>query len=194
MLGLSFFVLMSKNLPEERFKFQNKIIQIKNPEVDLPDKYSSDLRNFIKSLMADYEKRPSSGDAYYKILREYMIKYMNVTSIFSFLLCFFALKQIKIFFQKDFQFYYPNLNNKKSKTVILKECFDIFSSKNAQFKELLTKCYILRYSLVVEKLGLDKSKEMDLFVLIDELFSYLVSELKYSNNSNNFLFPLYLNK
>ena len=187
MLGLTFFFIMSKKMPEERIKFKDKIFDIKNPEAEIPDIYSPYLKKFIKSLLSDSKTRPTAKSAYLEIVPKYMTKYLKVTSIISFLECFFALKEINLFFQKDIQFYLQKNPNKLEKSEILKECFDLASPNNFQFKQLLSQCYILRFFLSNEIKGFDRALEMNIYIFMKKLFPYLCKELKDANNSTNLL-------
>ena len=169
MLGLTFFYIMSKKMPEERIKFKNQIFDIKNPEAVLPNKYSTELRNFIKSFLAAPEKRPTSKNAYFDIFTEYTKKYLKFTSMISFILCFFSLKRIKSFFQKEIDDYLPNPKESSSASGTLKECLEYASPKNFQFFELSIKKF-------------DKSIEIDIIKFITLLLEYFRKELKYKKD------------
>ena len=182
MLGLTFFYIMSKKMPEERIKFKNQIFDIKNPEAVLPNKYSTELRNFIKSFLASPEKRPTSKDAYFDIFTEYTKKYLKFTSMISFILCFFSLKRIKSFFQKEIDDYLPNPKESSSASGTLKECLEYASPKNFQFFELSIKCLFLRIFLTISIKKFDKSIEIDIIKFITLLLEYFRKELKYKKD------------
>ena len=102
MLGLTFFKLMSKQLPEHR-KFQNNNISVSiNLNAYLPDYYSKTLKNFIQELLAyEAKERPSAKEAFRKAFAYYTVKYLNFTSILAVIECLLAIPKIAEYFKSE---------------------------------------------------------------------------------------------
>jgi mitogen-activated protein kinase kinase 1 len=121
MLGITFFYILSKHFPSKRCNYKNIIVDIVNPNADLPEVYSRILRRFIKKLLEiNPNQRPSAENAYCMAISYYTTLYLKITSIISSLECLLAFKPLKDFFKSDIQVimvpdYYEQMSEVKLK-------------------------------------------------------------------------------
>ena len=189
MLGLTFFFMMSNDLPEKRIRFGPIFLPIKNPNAKIPDTYSPTLKKFIEKLLNNPEDRPSTKRAYSEAIAFYTCKYLQVTSIFSTLECFLSIPAIGPYFKSEkIQSYIDsdesNENRKYVVTKIFKEGLFYADPNNFNYELAKVECIKLRLMLYARKENKNKDTEINLFDLIPDLLTHLHKELnKDSSNS-----------
>ena len=76
MLGLTIFKLMCGELPEKKIIQNDDIFVALNQKVTLPDYYSKDLKNFVKTLLSiDIKERPTARNALIDAIVYFTLKY-----------------------------------------------------------------------------------------------------------------------
>ena len=189
MLGLTFFFMMSNDLPEKRIRFGPIFLPIKNPNAKIPDTYSPTLKKFIEKLLNNPEERPSTKRAYSEAIAFYTCKYLQVTSIFSTLECFLSIPAIGPYFKSEkIQSYIDsdesNENRKYVVTKIFKEGLFYADPNNFNYELAKVECIKLRLMLYAGKENKNKDTEINLFDLVPDLLGHLHKELnKDSSNS-----------
>ena len=189
MLGLTFFFMMSNDLPEKRIRFGPIFLPIKNPNAKIPDTYSPTLKKFIEKLLNNPEDRPSTKRAYSEAIAFYTCKYLQVTSIFSTLECFLSIPAIGPYFKSEkIQSYIDsdesNENRKYVVTKIFKEGLFYADPNNFNYELAKVECIKLRLMLYAGKENKNKDTEINLFDLVPDLLGHLHKELnKDSSNS-----------
>ena len=189
MLGLTFFFMMSNDLPEKKIRFGPIFLPIKNPNAKIPDTYSPTLKKFIEKLLNNPEERPSTKRAYSEAIAFYTCKYLQVTSIFSTLECFLSIPAIGPYFKSEkIQSYIDsdesNENRKYVVTKIFKEGLFYVDPNNFNYELAKVECIKLRLMLYAGKENKNKDTEINLFDLIPDLLTHLHKELnKDSSNS-----------
>jgi serine/threonine protein kinase len=79
MLGITFFYILSKHFPSKRCNYKNIIVDIVNPNAELPEVYSRILRRFIKKLLEiNPNQRPSAENAYCMAISYYTTLYLKI--------------------------------------------------------------------------------------------------------------------
>ena len=82
MLGLTFFNLMSGELPQKNIIQNNNVYVALNQNAKLPDYYSRNLKDFVRKLLnVDPKERPSSKEAFPLAISFYTVKYMKFTQL-----------------------------------------------------------------------------------------------------------------
>ena len=189
MLGLTFFFMMSNDLPEKKIRFGPIFLPIKNPNAKIPDTYSPTLKKFIEKLLNNPEERPSTKRAYSEAIAFYTCKYLQVTSIFSTLECFLSIPAIGPYFKSEkIQSYIDsdesNENRKYVVTKIFKEGLFYADPNNFNYELAKVECIKLRLMLYAGKENKNKDTEINLFDLVPDLLGHLHKELnKDSSNS-----------
>ena len=150
MLGLTIFKLMCGELPEKKIIQNDDIFVALNQKVTLPDYYSKDLKNFVKTLLSiDIKERPTARNALIDAIVYFTLKYTKTTSILSVLNCFLSIpnlesylkgEQIKELIEKDIKRDYIT-----TKTV--KKCFECINPNNFNYEESRNQCFRLRLLL-----------------------------------------------
>ena len=182
MLGLTFFFLMSNQLPEKKLTLGPLIIPIKNPNAKLPDCYSLNLRNFIEKLLKPVEQRPTAKVAYNEALDYYNSKYLKTTSICSTLLCLFSIPSINKYFKGnsiDKRLKEDKVNGTE-KYIITKTFKDTFYSLAPNKYNALNarlECLKLRLILYSDNERIGHSDELELYGFISHLLLKLHKEL-----------------
>ena len=83
MLGLTFFNLMSGELPQKNIIQNNNVYVALNQNAKLPDYYSRNLKDFVRKLLnVDPKERPSSKEAFPLAISFYTVKYLNLFNLF----------------------------------------------------------------------------------------------------------------
>ena len=192
MLGLTFFILMSNQMPEKRIDLGPIVLPVKNPNAKLPESYSETLRNFIQTLLNPPEERPSTKVAYGKAIAFFTVKYLKITSISSALQCLLSIPSIATYFQSPkMQTYIDSDKNKdrKERKYILTKIFKdaLFYSNPNYFNYDLTRteCLKLRIILYATKEKTNKYTEIDVVDFVPDLFINLHKELNKEVNINN---------
>ena len=190
MLGLTFFIMMSNQMPEKRIDLGPIILPVKNPNAKLPESYSETLRNFVQSLLNPPEERPSTKAAYGKAIAYFTCIYLRITSISSSLQCLLSIPSIAQYFQSQKMQTYIDSDkykeNKEKKYFITKVFKDaLFYSNPNYFNYELTKteCLKLRILLYAKKEKKNKYTEIDVIDFVPDLFINLNAELNKEVNT-----------
>ena len=121
MLGLTFFLLMTKRLPEKKIEKEGIFLPVMYDDVKIPDCYSEELKNFINKLLAkNPDDRPSTYLAYIDAVYTFNKKYAKLTSFLATLQCLNSIPSFLIYF-----------NDYKLKTMIKNE--EIFRKKKIYY-------------------------------------------------------------
>ena len=191
MLGLTFFFMLSNDLPEKKIRFGPIFLPIKNPDAKIPDIYSATLKKFIEKLLSDPEERPSTKRAYSEAVAYYTCKYLQVTSIFATLECFLSIQAIGPYFKSEkIQSYIDsdaaNENKKYLITKIFKEGLFYADPNNFNYENAKVECIKLRLVLYAKKEATSQDNEINLFEFVPDLLTHLHKELnKETNNPTN---------
>ena len=191
MLGLTFFFMLSNDLPEKKIRFGPIFLPIKNPDAKIPDIYSATLKKFIEKLLSDPEERPSTKRAYSEAVAYYTCKYLQVTSIFATLECFLSIQAIGPYFKSEkIQSYIDSDENNESKkyliTKIFKEGLFYADPNDFNYENAKVECIKLRLVLYAKKEATSQDNEINLFDFVPDLLTHLHKELnKETNNPSN---------
>jgi len=182
MLGLTFFFLMSNQLPEKKISFGPLIIPVKNPDAKLPTFYSKELRDFVEGLLKPPDSRPSSAEAYDEAFAFYAIKYLKTTSITSTLNCILSIKELNKYFQgqsiqKRLLEDETNNTDKYLVTKTFKEALYKVSPSSFHIENVRLECLKLRLFLYADKERVEQSSEIELYNFVGRLFEMLHKEL-----------------
>ena len=191
MLGLTFFFMMSNDLPEKKIRFGPIFLPIKNPDAKIPDIYSTALKKFVERLLSDPEERPSTKKAYSEAVTYYTCKYLQITSIFATLECFLSIQAIGPYFKSEkIQSYIDSDENNESKkyliTKIFKEGLFYADPNDFNYENAKVECIKLRLVLYAKKEATSQDNEINLFDFVPDLLTHLHKELnKETNNPSN---------
>jgi len=191
MLGLTFFIMMSNQIPEKKIRLGPILVPVKNPNAKLPESYSQTLRDFILKLLKSPEERPSTKKAYSEAIAIFTCKYLKITSISSSIQCFLSIPSIGPYFKSErLQTYIDTDKNNDYKkfavTKIFKDALFHSDPSNFNYESLKIECLKLRLMLYATKEKTNKYTEIHLFDLIPDLLTYLHKELnKKVNNTTN---------
>ena len=182
MLGLTFFIMMSNQMPEKKITIGPMIIPVRNKNAKLPESYSETLRNFIQKLLNSPEERPSTKKAYYEAVSFFTCKYLKVTSICSTLQCLLSIPSIGPYFRSErVQSYIDaDQNNENRKYVITKVFKDALlhsEPSNFNFELFRIECLKLRILLYANNDNSNKYTEIPLFDFVPDLLTVLHKEL-----------------
>ena len=185
MLGLTFFFLMTNKMAEKKITLGPIIIPIKNENVQLPESYSLDLRNFVNKLLKTPKLRPSAKDAYKEALNYYNKKYLQISSVCSILQCFNSIKKIKEYFkgEKLSNYILSNENSEEHNfitTKIFKEALSAINLPYFNNDKFMLNCLNLRLLLYNDKERMDQDSEADLNHFTRRLLHSLNDELNKS--------------
>ena len=204
MLGLTFFFLMSNDIPEKKIQLGPLLIPVRNKDAKIPDIYSNAIKNFLKKLLDSPDKRPSAKLAYSEAIALFTFKYLKVTSILSVLSCLYSYPQMCSYFKSDrVQSYTDNDpdSNKYFITKIFRNVFFYLDPNNYNSEEATNKCLELRMLLCTKEDGMNKSTEVDIFDFIQLILENLhlelnkpkkSEEIKKSNPGQNSLNEFYI--
>ena len=186
MLGITFFYILSKHFPSKRCNYKNIIVDIVNPNAELPEVYSRILRRFIKKLLEiNPDQRPSAENAYCMAVSYYTTLYLKITSIISSLECLLAFKPLKDFFKSDAFKFYSQKNQKKPKiSQFIEDAIEISSNNNFKLSDLDEIGFKLRSIFNIVEISYIKSTEMDADYFIKNLLNELHNELKKQDNDS----------
>ena len=180
MLGLTFFFLMSNEMPEKKLRLGPMIIPVKNPNAKLPESYSPILRNFILKLLNPPEERPSAKEAFYKATAYFTSLYLEVTSIISAVECFLSIPTIGPYFTSEKMQTYidTDLKNNERKYLITK-IFKaaLFHADPTNFNYELVKIECLKLRIMLYATKERNNNEIHLFDFIPDLLFTLHKEL-----------------
>ena len=191
MLGLTFFFMLSNDLPEKKIRFGPIFLPIKNPDAKIPDIYSTALKKFVERLLSDPEERPSTKKAYSEAVTYYTCKYLQITSIFATLECFLSIQAIGPYFKSEkIQSYIDSDENNESKkyliTKIFKEGLFYADPNDFNYENAKVECIKLRLVLYAKKEATSQDNEINLFDFVPDLLTHLHKELnKETNNPSN---------
>ena len=180
MLGLTFFFLMSNELPETKLQLGPLLIPVRKKGAKIPDSYSELIKKFIIKLLDEPEKRPTAQKAYSEAVAFFTFKYLKVTSLISVLECLYSFPEIRNYFTGDKVQSYTS-NDPDSKRFFITKVFrDIFfhlNPNNFNYEEAKNTCLELRILLFTKKEGTNQSTEVDVFDFIKLILMNLHSEL-----------------
>ena len=187
MLGLTFFLLSSN-----KFYMTRQIINGR-PEIiytneNIPNIYSDEFKDFIKDLLLEREKRPSTEEAFNNALKIYINKYLKVTSIISTIFCFCSMETfVDIFDDEEIINKIKNENDKYFFTKYFSKVLKCANIDNNIFnyEEMRTNCLELRYNFDKRKNDINKNSEVSIFDFILFVISNLNKELKENTNDNH---------
>ena len=189
MLGLTFFFIISGQMPEKKVSYNDMIISFKNNNAEIPEIYSKSLKNFIQKLLKSPEERPSTKKAYLEATIIYIFKYLNITSILSSLQCLLSYPSIGYYFKGDRMKTYmeTDKNNEKHKYLISKifrnALFDI-EPTNFNYEMAKAECLNLRINMFSNKERLESTREINSNIFVPKLLVKLHNELnKYINHN-----------
>ena len=196
MLGLTFFFIMSGQLPEKKkeidFGFGIKLLAIeKNEEIKIPDIYSEDIKKFIEKLLTPpLEERPTAIEAYKEATYLYLLKYAKITSICSTLQCLLSFPSISSYFKgSKIQTYVDNDEKNENKKYLVTKSFKnaLFDIGPANFNYEIVKieCLNLRILLFNNKERFENSTEVGINSFIAKLLVKLHNELNKSTKFDN---------
>ena len=192
MLGLTFFILMSNQLPERKIDLGPIVLPVKNPNAKLPESYSESLRNFVQKLLKPPEERPSTTTAYGFAIAYYTCKYLNITSISSSLQCFLSYPSIEQYFNSQKMQTYIDSDKTKDRderkyflTKIFKDALFYSNPNYFNYELTRTECLKLRIILYGTKDKTNKYTEIDVHDFVPDLIRKLHAELHKDDNSTN---------
>ena len=187
MLGLCFFAVMSGKMPEKKSEDDDgklNIIRVKNAKNLLPDYYSDGLKNFIEKLLAfKAEDRPSAREAFGMAVSHYTVKFLKITSILATLECLSALPLLGPYFnsermkeriQKDEQ-------RKYIVTKVIKNALDFADPNHFNYEKARIECLKLRTIFYTRTDGMEKSLEVDIISIFENICNKLHRELNKVN-------------
>lgn len=188
MLGLTFFKLMTNDLPEKKKVDENNNIHIIKSQVSIPNYYSEDLVSFVKELLTEnLEERPSSKRAFAEAMSIYTVKYLRITSIISALECFMAIPNIGSYFKSEkIDNLIQNDNDKKYMvTKIIRDSFKSIDPNNFNYQDSKIECFKLRLVFYSKSEGMsEKSLEVNTFTIIEDICNKLHKELNKATTNN----------
>ena len=172
MLGLTFYNLMSGELPQKNIIQNNNVYVALNQNAKLPEYYSRDLRDFVRKLLnVDPKDRPSSKEAFPLAISFYTVKYMKFTSILSILRCFLAIPTLGSYFQSEK--INELIRNDREKeyiiTKILRDAFNAINSNNFNYDEAGIQCMKFRILFYIKKEKLRKMPEIGIATFIEDI-------------------------
>ena len=182
MLGLTFFFLMSNQLPEKKLTLGPLIIPVKNPNAKLPEYYSLNLRNFVEKLLMPADQRPTANEAYNAALDYYNSTYLKTTSICSTLLCLFSIPTINKYFkgqsiEKRLREDEENGTENYIITKTFKGTFYSLDPKKFNSNKARLECLKLRLILYSDNERIGNSDELELYGFIEHLLLKMHKEL-----------------
>ena len=189
MLGLTFFIMMSNQMPEKKITIGPMIIPVKNPNAKLPETYSEYLRNFVLKLLSPTDERPSTRMAYSKAIAYFTCKYLKVTSIISALNCFLSIPAIGPYFKSEkMQTYIETDKDNDYKKYIVSKIFRdallYVDPTNFNYELAKIEAIKLRLILYANKDRTNKYLEINLFTFIPDLIHNLHKELNKEMKNN----------
>jgi mitogen-activated protein kinase kinase 1 len=182
MLGLTFFFMMSNQLPEKKITLGPLIIPVKNPNAKLPEFYSPELREFVNDLLKEPDARPTAREAYDNAVAFYSLKYLKTTSVCSALICLLSIPEMNKYFQgpsiaKKIQSDKTNNTEKYVVTETFKDAFYKVNPSNFNPLDARLECLKLRLILFGDKERLEQSPEIELNTFAERLILLLHKEL-----------------
>ena len=182
MLGLTFFIMMSNQMPEKKITIGPIMIPVRNKDAKLPESYSETLRKFVLKLLNPPDERPSTRKAYFEAISYFTCKYLRVTSIGSTLQCLLSIPSIGPYFRSEkVQTYIDaDQNNENRKYVITKVFKDAMlhsEPSNYNFELFRIECLKLRILLYANNDNSNKYTEIPIFDFVPDLLTVLHKEL-----------------
>ena len=172
MLGLTFFNLMSGELPQKNIIQNNNVYVALNQNAKLPDYYSRNLKDFVRKLLnVDPKERPSSKEAFPLAISFYTVKYMKFTSILATLRCFLAIPTLGSYFQSEK--INELIRNDRTKeyaiTKTLRDAFNSINSNNFNYDEAGISCLKFRILFYIKEEKLRKKPEIGIATFIEDI-------------------------
>ena len=172
MLGLTFYNLMSGELPQKNIIQNNNVYVALNQNAKLPEYYSRNLRDFVRKLLnVDPKDRPNTKEAFLLALSFYTVKYMKFTSILSTLRCFLAIPTLGSYFQSE-KINELIRNDRRKEyviTKILKEAFNAINSNNFNYDEAGIQCLKFRMLFYIKEEKQRKMPEIGIATFIEDI-------------------------
>ena len=206
MLGLTFFNLMSGNMPDVKVPSGEhfNVFVKKNSGELIPNYYSDDLKKFIQKLLTvDPNERPSAKKAFTEAIAYYTIKYLRITSILATLECFLVIPKVGEYFKSErIENFLKNdkENRKYLVTKVIKEALDYGNPNNFNYEKMKEECLKLRLLFYTKNEGIEKkSLEIDHLTIFEDICNKLHRELNIAKvidiknqNPNNAINEYYL--
>ena len=178
MLGLTFFFVLSNELPETKIQLGPLLIPIRRKEAKIPESYSPEIKSFVMKLLSSPDQRPSAKRAFSEAIALFTFKYLRVTSIFATLECLNSIPQIRNYFKSEkINTYTTNDDKKYFITKKFRDCLFYLEPSNFDYEQAQHKCLELRMVLFTKKEGINKSTEVDVFDVVQSLLENIHSEL-----------------
>ena len=181
MLGLTFFNIMSGQLPEKKIVTNNDVLIALNPNASISDYYSKDIKYFLtKLLTVDVNERPSTKMAFIEAISFYHVKYLKVTSILSVLQCLYSIPMLASYFQSDNVKEYITNDGESRKfeiTKTVKKALTHLDPTNFDYEEVRNQCLKLRILFYVKDEKLRRTREVDIVTVIEDICNNLHKEL-----------------
>ena len=180
MLGLTFFFLMSNELPETKLQLGPLLIPVRKKGAKIPDSYSELIKKFIMKLLDEPEKRPTAQKAYSEAVAMFTFRYLKVTSLISVLECLYSFPEIRNYFTGNKVQSYTSKDPDSKRffiTKIFREIFFYLDPNNFNYEEAKNTCLELRILLYTKKEGTNQSTEVSVFDFIRLILINLHSEL-----------------
>ena len=197
MLGLTFFFIMSGQLPVIRNIGFWSFYLDKNKKAEIPDIYSENLRQFIQKLLKPREERPTAIEAYDEISYLYLLKYTKITCMCSVLQCLLSFPSVRSYFKgSEIQTYIDDDEKYKTKKCLITKSFKnvLFNIEPVNFNVDIVKlqCLNMRMILFNNKERFETRIELNLLKFIVKLLLRLHVELLSSSSSLILLLPGFL--
>ncbi len=183
MLGLTFFNLMSGNMPDVKVpngEHFNVFVKKNSGEL-IPNYYSDTLKKFIQKLLTvDPNERPSAKMAFAEAIAYYTIKYLRITSILATLECFLVIPKIGEYFKSEkINNLIKNDGEKRDYliTKVIKEALDYGNPNNFNYEKMKEQCLKLRLLFYTKNEGIKKSLEIDHLTIFEDICNKLHREL-----------------
>jgi serine/threonine protein kinase len=181
MLGLTYFIFMSGEMPETKIKQNDNIFIALNENASLPDYYSKDVKQFIKELLTVNEnERPSARDAFIGALSFYTVKYLKFTSILTVLQCFYAILPMRNYLQSEKVQQIIN-NDEEDRSYIttetVKKALYVMNPNRFDYNEIKIQCLRLRLLFYAKEEKLRRLPEIDVISVVEDICNNLHKEL-----------------
>ena len=188
MLGLTFYIFMSGQMPEKKIMQDNSIFIALNEGTSLPNYYSEDVKQFIKELLTVNEnERPSARDAFIGALSLYTVKYLKITSILTVLQCFYAILPLRTYFQSEKVQQIINSDEGDRNyltTETVKKALYVMNPNKFDYNEVKIQCLRLRLLFYAKEEKLRRLPEIDVVTVVEDICNNLHKELNRFKSRN----------
>ena len=187
MLGLTIFKLMCGKLPEKKIIQNDDIFVALNQKVTLPDYYSKDLKNFVKTLLSvDIKERPTARNALIDAIVYFTLKYTKTTSILSVLNCFLSIPNLESYFKGEQikELIEKDIKRDYITTKTVKKCFECINPNNFNYEESRNQCFRLRLLLYSKNDKLRNNPEIEVMKVIEDICNEIHHEISKNKGYN----------